>query len=186
MSAWPLQMRVLLVGAAAELGLAQEVWPSPYDEVTFSETISLTLRQLLQVGARKGCGEERAMDPTRERQLLLDTLLCKVLGECGASVEVLRFVLQATPRVAAWALSPRRGLVVMLVVLLLSPYCYSNLKAIPLRCSHPSSKVGKGVCESRGARSPDRLFVLLQMHSALMVGRGGVGACVLRRQQCVS
>lgn len=50
-SAWPLQMRVLLVGAAAELGLAQEVWPSPYDEVTFSETISLTLRQLLQVGA---------------------------------------------------------------------------------------------------------------------------------------
>ncbi|EFJ50648.1 hypothetical protein VOLCADRAFT_103855 [Volvox carteri f. nagariensis] len=46
---WAQQLRVLLVGAAAELALAQDVWPSPYDEVTFSETISRSLRLVLQM-----------------------------------------------------------------------------------------------------------------------------------------
>ncbi|GIM12723.1 hypothetical protein Vretimale_15897 [Volvox reticuliferus] len=63
-SGWAVQLRVLLVGAAAELALAQDVWPSPYDEVTFSETISRSLRLVLQVGKAvcEGRGASRSPD----------------------------------------------------------------------------------------------------------------------------
>ncbi|GLC40352.1 hypothetical protein PLESTB_001679800 [Pleodorina starrii] len=61
---WALQLRALLLGAAAELALAQDVWPSPYDEVTFSETISRSLRLVLQVGKAvcEGRGASRSPD----------------------------------------------------------------------------------------------------------------------------
>ena len=40
-------------------------------------------------------------------------------------------------------------------------------------------QVGKALCDGRGARTPDRLFVLLNMHKALVVRRRqrGPGPC---------
>ncbi|KAG2492529.1 hypothetical protein HYH03_009194 [Edaphochlamys debaryana] len=67
---WAAQLRIMLVGAAAELGLAQEVWQSPYDEVTFSETISRSLRLVLQVGKAVCEGRGAARSPDRVFVLL--------------------------------------------------------------------------------------------------------------------
>eukprot|EP00198_Chlamydomonas_reinhardtii_P013432 XP_001702769.1 component of the exocyst complex [Chlamydomonas reinhardtii] len=67
---WSTQLRVLLVGASAELALAQDVWQSPYDEVTFSETISRSLRLVLQVGKAVCEGRGAGRSPDRLFALL--------------------------------------------------------------------------------------------------------------------